>query len=98
MRFLGLELSGSVPDARTVRAFREALKQHQRIGPLFARLNQALADLGVELKSGQNHYGYKNHINIDRDTKLMTAAFCTDADMHDSQALDTLLRWTTYSA
>ena len=29
MRFLGLELAGNVPDARTVWAFREALKQHQ---------------------------------------------------------------------
>jgi len=29
MRFLGLELAGNVPDARTVWAFREALKEHQ---------------------------------------------------------------------
>ena len=53
MRFLGLELSGDVPDARTVWAFREALKVHWLVEPLFGRLNQALADLGVELKSGQ---------------------------------------------
>ena len=53
MRFLGRELSGKVPDARTVWAFREALKEHQLTDALFERLNQALADLGVELKSGQ---------------------------------------------
>ena len=53
MRFLGLELSGKVPDARTVWAFREALKEHRLTDALFERLNQALADLGVELKSGQ---------------------------------------------
>ena len=53
MRFLGLELAGNVPDARTVWAFREALKQHQLTDALFERLNQALAALGVELKSGQ---------------------------------------------
>lgn len=53
MRFLGLLLSGDVPDARTVWAFREALKEHRLVAPLFERLNQALADLGVELKSGQ---------------------------------------------
>jgi IS5 family transposase len=145
MRFLGLELSGDVPDARTVWAFREALKAHQLIEPLFARLNQALADLGVELKSGQiidatfvpvpiqrngrednalikqdavpidwgktpaklaqkdidarwtqkggqHHYGYKNHINIDRDTKLITAHATTPAPIHDSQTFDTVLR------
>jgi IS5 family transposase len=147
MRFLGLQLSGDVPDARTVWAFREALKEHQLVDALFERLNQALAALGVELKSGQiidatfvpvpiqrngrdnnalikadavpiewgktpaklaqkdidarwtkkggqNHYGYKNHINIDRDTKLITAAVCTAASVHDSQVLDTVLRDT----
>lgn len=49
-------------------------------------------------KGGQNHYGYlcpsgyKNHINIDRDTKLITAHATTPAHIHDSQVLDTLLR------
>ncbi len=145
MRFLGLELAGNVPGARTVWAFREALKEHRLIDALFERLNRALADLGVELKSGQiidatfvpvpiqrngrennalikadavpiewgktpaklaqkdtdarwtkkggqNHYGYKNHINIDRDTKLIAAHACTDASVHDSQMLDAVLR------
>ena len=145
MRFLGLELAGNVPDARTVWAFREALKQHQLVDALFECLNQALADLGVELKSGQiidatfvpvpiqrngrenneiiksdavpidwgktpaklaqkdmdarwakkggqHHYGYKNHINIDQATKLITAQACTDASVHDSQVLETVLR------
>lgn len=148
MRFLGVELAGNVPDARTVWAFREALKEHQLAEALFDRLNLALAQLGIELKSGQiidatfvpvpiqrngrednaiikagavpmqwgqdtekpnklahkdtdarwtkkggqNHYGYKNHINIDKDTKLITSYACTDASVHDSQVLDTVLR------
>ena len=41
---------------------------------------------------GLGHYGYKNHINIDRDTKLIAASTCTDAGVHDSQALDAVLR------
>lgn len=148
MRFLGVELAGNVPDARTVWAFRESLKEHKLAEVLFERLNQALAELGIELKSGQiidatfvpvpiqrngresnalikagavpiewgqdedkpnklvhkdtdarwtkkggqNHYGYKNHINIDKDTKLITSHACTDASVHDSQVLDTVLR------
>ena len=145
MRFLGLDLAADVPDARTVWAFRESLKTHGLIAPLFERLNQALADLGVELKSGQiidatfvpvpiqrngrednnlikagavpvewgqsaaklahkdidarwtkkggqNHYGYKNHINIDRDTKLVTAHATTPAHVHDSQVFEAVLR------
>lgn len=145
MRFLDLELCGDVPDARTVWAFREALKGHRLVEPLFDRLNQALADLGVELKSGQiidatfvpvpiqrnrrednalikqdavpvdwgktpaklaqkdidarwtkkggqSHCGYKNHINIDRATKVITAHTCTPAHVHDSQVLGAILR------
>jgi transposase, IS5 family len=53
MRFLGLELAGTVPDARTVWAFRQRLKERQLVDVLFDALNQALAGLGVELKSGQ---------------------------------------------
>ena len=145
MRFLGLELTGNVPDARTIWAFREALKEHKLVDALFERFNQALAALGVELnsgqiidatfvpvpiqrngretnaiikadavpidwgktpakraqkdvdarwtkKGGQNHYGYKNHINIDKDTKLIAASTCTAANVHDSQAFDSVLR------
>lgn len=148
MRFLGVELAGNVADARTVWAFREALKERQLAEALFDRLNQALADLGIELKSGQiidatfvpvpiqrnsrgdnellkagavpiewgpngeqpnklahkdsdarwtkkggrSHYGYKNHVNIDKDTKLIASHACTDASVHDSQVLEAVLR------
>ena len=148
MRFLGVALAGNVPDARTVWAFREALREHDLTEALFDRLNQALAELGIELKSGQiidatfvpvpiqrngresnalikagavpiewgqdtdqpnklahkdtdarwtkkggqNHYGYKNHINIDKDTKLIASHACTDASVHDSQVLKSVLR------
>jgi IS5 family transposase len=138
MRFLRLDLASDVPDARTVWAFRELLKAHRLVEPLFERLNQALADLGVELKSGQiidatfvpvpiqrngrednalikmdavpiewgqnkarlahkdidarwtkkggqSHYGYKNHLNIERATQLITQLItrhaCTDASV-----------------
>lgn len=50
MRFLGLDLAADVPDAKTVWAFREALKEHQLVDVLFERLNLALAQLGVEMK------------------------------------------------
>ena len=56
MRFLGVALAGNVPDARTVWAIREALREHELTDALFDRLNQALAELGIELKSGQIIY------------------------------------------
>lgn len=145
MRFLGLDLASDVPDARTVWAFRESLRKHGLIEPLFERLHEALHALGVTLKSGQiidatfvpvpvqrnsrdenaqikagevpaawvdqprklahkdvdarwtmknaqYHYGYKNHVNIDAQTKLITASHCTPAQVHDGGAFDGLLR------
>lgn len=52
MRFLGVELAGSVSDAPTVWAFRESLKEHKLAEALFDLLNQVLADMSIELKSG----------------------------------------------
>jgi len=43
-------------------------------------------------KGGQRYYGYKNHVNMDRDMKLVAAQACTDASVHDSQMLETVLR------
>ena len=42
MRFSGLELSGKVLDARTLRAFRERLVVLNLLEPLIDRLLQAL--------------------------------------------------------
>jgi len=42
-------------------------------------------------KNGINHYGYKNHIKVDRKTKLIRAYKTTDASIHDSQVLGDLL-------
>jgi transposase, IS5 family len=153
MRFLGLELAGSVPDARTVWAFREELKAHRLVDALFDAFNAQLLVLGVSMKSGQiidatfvpvpiqrnsrsengqikqdntptewtdtsqhtaaqsknkiahkdldarwtkknhqSHYGYKGHINIDAATKLIAQWVATDASVHDSQALEAVLR------
>jgi IS5 family transposase len=42
-------------------------------------------------KHGQSHYGYKNHVNVDRKYKLVRRYHVTDAAVHDSQAVDHLL-------
>lgn len=57
-----------------------------------AKLAQKDIDARWTKKGGQKHFGFKNHINIDRDTKLITASACTAANVHDSQVLDTVLR------
>jgi IS5 family transposase len=42
-------------------------------------------------KNGKNYYGYKNHVKIDTDSKLITEYQVTPASVHDSAALDDLL-------
>ena len=53
MRFLGLGLADSVPDANTIWTFREALKQAGAIDALFGRLDEALRSEGFLAMSGQ---------------------------------------------
>jgi transposase, IS5 family len=42
-------------------------------------------------KNGQNYYGYKNHIDIDVEHKLIRDYEVTPASVHDSQVFETLL-------
>ena len=42
-------------------------------------------------KNGQNHYGYKNHIDVDVKHKLIRSYEVTPASVHDSQVFESLL-------
>ena len=42
-------------------------------------------------KHGKSHYGYKNHVNVDRRHKLVRRYKVTDAAVHDSQVVDDIL-------
>ncbi len=42
-------------------------------------------------KHGKNHYGYKNHINVDNKNKLIRSFDVTDASVHDSNVFEELL-------
>lgn len=42
-------------------------------------------------KNHQKYFGYKNHVKIDVKSKLITKYGSTDASVHDSQALESLL-------
>ena len=53
MRFLGLDLHGRVPDARTIWLFRELLTRAKAIDVLFARFDAHLRDRGYLAMGGQ---------------------------------------------
>ncbi len=53
MRFLKIDLAGTVPDAKTVWLFRERLREAKVFDRLFEQFHRALAAEGVKLNSGQ---------------------------------------------
>ena len=56
-----------------------------------ARRCQKDVDARWTKKHGKSHYGYKNHVNVDRMHKLVRRYHVTDAAVHDSQTVDELL-------
>jgi len=56
-----------------------------------ARRSQKDTDARWTKKHGNSHYGYKNHISVDRRHKLVRRYRVTDAAVHDSQVVDDLL-------
>jgi IS5 family transposase len=91
---------GQIIDASIVSApkQRNSRDENQRIkeGKIpedwdLAKRRQKDTDARWTKKMGKNHYGYKNHINIDVKNKLIRDYAVTDAATHDSQVFDELL-------
>lgn len=55
------------------------------------KLEQKDTDARWTKKNGERHFGYKDHVKVDRGSKLITAYAVTEASVHDSQAVDQLL-------
>lgn len=142
-RFLGLAREGRIPDAKTIRRFRERLGT-EGMEALFAAFDGFLRERGLLLqpgkvidasfvdvrrqhngraenerikngrtpdgwgerpafarrkdvdarhtqKNGERHYGYKNHVKADLESKLIGTYTVTDASVHDSRTLPDLI-------
>ncbi|MCR4306684.1 MAG: IS5 family transposase [Candidatus Yonathbacteria bacterium] len=57
-----------------------------------AKLSQKDVDARWAKKNGERHFGYKNHVKVDRKSKLITDYETSDASVHDSQMLDKLVK------
>lgn len=55
------------------------------------RLSQKDTDARWAKKNMENHFGYKDHVLCDRQSKLLTGYAVTAASVHDSSAMDDLL-------
>jgi len=56
-----------------------------------AKRRQKDTDARWTKKHGTSHYGYENHVNVDRRHKLIRRYQVTDASVHDSQVVDDVL-------
>jgi transposase, IS5 family len=56
-----------------------------------SKLRQKDTDASWLKKNNVNHFGYKNHVKVDIDSKLITSYVTTPANYHDSELLDDLL-------
>jgi IS5 family transposase len=56
-----------------------------------SKLRQKDLDARWAKKGQEKHFGYKNHVKVDRKSKLILKYTVTDASVHDSQALSDLL-------
>ena len=84
----------AVPKQRNNRDENEKIKEGETLegwddNP--AKRSQKDTDARWTKKHGKSHYGYKNHVNIDRRHKLVRRYQVTDAAVHDSQAVEGIL-------
>jgi len=56
-----------------------------------AKARQKDTDARWTRKHGRRYFGYKNHVKVDSKSKLITSYAVTDAAVHDSQALESLV-------
>jgi IS5 family transposase len=83
-----------VPIQRNHRDENEAIKQGQTPEAWTEnphKLSQKDLDARWTKKNGESHYGYKDHINIDKDYGFIRRYTVTDASVHDSQAFCAIL-------
>lgn len=63
-----------------------------------AKLRQKDVDARWTKKNNETYFGYKNHINVDKNCKLIRRYEVTDASVHDSQAFHGLVDPTNTNA
>ena len=86
-----------VPKQRNSREENDAIKAGETPkgwGDKPAKLSQKDTDARWTKKHGRSHFGYKNHVSVDRRHKLIRCYEVTDAAVHDSQVMEAVLDGT----
>lgn len=66
-------------DSKEVKARKKHKKSHKDVDARWTK------------KRNENHYGYKNHVKVDKKTKLIEKYHTTDASVHDSNVIKPLI-------
>jgi IS5 family transposase len=77
------EENETIKDGKTPEEWEEDEKRHKRA--------QKDVDARWATKNKETHYGYKNHIKIDKKSKIIIKYRATSAEVHDSQELANLI-------
>jgi IS5 family transposase len=77
------EENKEIKEGRTPSEWEEAGKEHKKA--------QKDVDARWATKNKEKHYGYKNHVKIDKKSKIITKYRTTSAEVHDSQELKNLI-------
>ena len=83
-----------VPRQRNSREENEQIKNDQtpdKWKENESKLNQKDVDARWTQKNDENHYGYKDHINVDAKHKIIRKYVVTSAEVHDSQVVEDIL-------
>ena len=89
MRFLGINLCDKVPYAKTIWKFKNDLAgeiPEEWTNPENRnKITQKDTDADWTNKNVETHFGYKNHVKCDAESKLITNYSVTNASVNDSQ-------------
>lgn len=90
LRLSGLVLKkGTIVDATIIETTTKPMKEAKR--ETAAKNSQLDTDARGTEKNGNKYYGYKGHVGVDAESKLIRKRSFTPASVHDSQELEKLL-------
>jgi IS5 family transposase len=72
-----------IKEGKTPKEWEKEKNRHKRA--------QKDTDARWAVKNGETHYGYKNHVNVDKKSKIITRYAVTSAEVHDGQKLGALM-------
>ena len=82
---------GTIVDATIIKSGNRPLSRKKREELETEPSSQIDTDAQSTAKNGQRHFGYKGHVGVDAESKIIRKRTFTPANVHDSQELENVL-------